>query len=680
MNRDNARIQIKSYLQEYIEEVTQRSEKGGSMNSPVYICPLCGSGTKENKTGGLSIYSGNDGLRWKCFSCGLEGDIFELFGRINGIMDFNQQLMGLCEIYGVSIDSSGGNFNYDRNKSESVQNVQVNRNCEVEKDYSDFFLQAHTHIKETDYPQKRGLSEEVVNKFNLGYIAEWRHPKAPEKVPTTPRLIIPTSNNTYLARDIRPDGEIPENQKQYTKMKVGGVQIFNSKALREAKTPIFVVEGEMDALSIVEVGGEAVALGSISKTRDFVELCKESKPSQTLVIALDNDEAGERAAREIMEELKVINVLCCKFNPVGLYKDANEALQDDREAFRRDVESVNVKYMQEERKERQEEQEQVGKEEKEARESYLRTSAANYLKSFIDGIDDDVNTPCIPTGFENLDVVLDGGLFEGVYIIGAVSSLGKTTLVNQIADNVAKSGEDVLMFSLEMARSEIMAKSISKHTLERVLSSGEGGETAKTARDLTVREKYQNYSEKEKEIINLAIEDYSKYAGHIYISEGVGDIGAKQVRDIVKQHIFYTGKKPVVIIDYLQILAPYNVASTDKQNTDKAVLELKRISRDYKIPVICISSFNRASYSESVHMSAFKESGAIEYSSDVLIGLQFKGAGEKNFDVSEAKKKNPREIEIVILKNRNGRVGDKLEFEFYPNFNYFEEKKKKKSN
>ena len=224
-----------------------------------------------------------------------------------------------------------------------------------------------------------------------------------------------------------------------------------------------------------------------------------------------------------------------------------------------------------------------------------------------------------------------------------------------------------------MARTEIMAKSISRHTLQSVLESGGDIRNAKTARGITTGTRYIDYSQTERELINEAIRTYSQYAEHIYISEGVGDIGAEQVRQTVKEHILYTGRTPVVIIDYLQILAPYSERATDKQNTDKAVMELKRISRDYKTPVIGISSFNRANYKEAVTMEAFKESGAIEYSSDVLIGLQLKGAGEKNFDANEAKRKDPREIELVILKNRNGRTGGKISFNFYPLFNYFRE-------
>jgi replicative DNA helicase len=110
---------------------------------------------------------------------------------------------------------------------------------------------------------------------------------------------------------------------------------------------------------------------------------------------------------------------------------------------------------------------------------------------------------------------------------------------------------------------------------------------------------------------------------------------------------------------------------TDKQNTDKAVMELKRVSRDFKTPVLAISSFNRQSYNSPVTMEAFKESGAVEYSSDVLIGLQLAGAGENGFNPNEEKQRTPRNIELVMLKNRNGRTGDKIKFEYHPQFNYF---------
>lgn len=135
----------------------------------------------------------------------------------------------------------------------------------------------------------------------------------------------------------------------------------------------------------------------------------------------------------------------------------------------------------------------------------------------------------------------------------------------------------------------------------------------------------------------------------------MGNIGAEQVRQTVERHVSFTGNVPVVVIDYLQILSPYDVRATDKQNVDKSVLELKRISRDFKTPVIGISSLNRAGYKDVVSMESFKESGAVEYGSDVLIGLQLNGVGKQNFDVNQAKQRDPREIELVILKTETAR-------------------------
>jgi replicative DNA helicase len=135
--------------------------------------------------------------------------------------------------------------------------------------------------------------------------------------------------------------------------------------------------------------------------------------------------------------------------------------------------------------------------------------------------------------------------------------------------------------------------------------------------------------------------------------------------------VFLLGEKFQSV--YLQLLAPHDTRSTDKQNTDKAVLKLKQISRDYKIAVLAISSFNRENYANAVSLIAFKESGATEYSSDVLIGLQAKDAGEKNFDVDAAKQREPREVELKILKNQNGPTGGVIEYRYYPRFNHFEE-------
>lgn len=134
---------------------------------------------------------------------------------------------------------------------------------------------------------------------------------------------------------------------------------------------------------------------------------------------------------------------------------------------------------------------------------------------------------------------------------------------------------------------------------------------------------------------------------------------------------------PVVLIDYLQIIAAADPRATDKQNTDRAVFELKRLSREYKTPVLAISSLNRENYTAKISMAAFKESGAIEYSSDVLIGLQFQAMHEdKKVDadkIDEYKKQPTRQIEARILKQRNGPTSQAIGFNYTAMFNHFQE-------
>lgn len=128
----------------------------------------------------------------------------------------------------------------------------------------------------------------------------------------------------------------------------------------------------------------------------------------------------------------------------------------------------------------------------------------------------------------------------------------------------------------------------------------------------------------------------------------------------------------------MQILAPSNPKLTDKQQIDYNVTTLKKISRDYHIPVICISSFNRMNYTQTASFEAFKESGGIEYTADVLITLQLKILSDTtnqhtNEEMREAKKQIPREVQLVCLKNRNGKSSFNINFDFNPVFNVFKE-------
>ena len=653
MDRETAKAEIKRQEPDFLERARQKVNGRYS-----YICPSCGNGSGSSGTG-IALDPHSKTPRYKCFVCGLSEDVIGLWKIHTGIADDTEAFKGLYDYYSIEVDTptqtAKKDFSEYQNqpKTEQYTDMSIHTSTETQEDKPNlmgYYRECQSHIAETDYPAQRGLSAEVVKRYMLGYDTGFSRGTGGK---IWKALIIPTGKNSFVARNTDSTAQKTDRYR-----KSGASQLYNTKCLKTAQKSIFICEGELDALSIVEVGGEAVALGSTANYSHLVKLLEAQKPAQPLILALDNDEDGQKTTESLAKELERVQIPFYRLNPYGDKKDANEALMADREAFTQAV--AGAEKIEEEALEAQ-------------KEEYLKTSVASHLQEFINGIADSVNTPYTPTGFTNLDEVLEGGLYEGLYIVGAISSLGKTTLITQIADQIAESGEDVLIFSLEMARTEIMAKSISRLTLLDVLQNDGKVSNAKTTRGITTGSRYAGYSKTEQDLIQRAIKAYSGYAEHIFIHEGVGDIGADQIREEVRKHILFTGKKPTVVIDYLQILAPADVRATDKQNTDKAVLELKRISRDYKIPVIGISSFNRANYKEAVTMEALKESGAIEYSSDILIGLQLKGAGKKDFDANEAKTKNPREIELVVLKNRNGATGKKVELEYYPLFNYFKE-------
>ena len=646
------RERLKEHLQDFAAANLEKSKSG------LYCCPACGSGTGPNRSGALGIY--DSGMKWKCQACGKGGDLFDLIGVIYHTTDAAEQFRMAREIYGGAIQSAPAR-EYVPQTTRARENVRKSQHTaqhthEAHADFSHYIESSRAALKNSleavAYLQGRGISETTAARARLGYDERTRS------------IVIPYDRNGgyYTTRTIE--------GKAYRKPKTeeaGPQPLYNRADLHNAaNAPIFVLEGEIDAISVIEAGGHAVALCGAKNGRKLLQEIEQNPASGPLILSLDNDEAGLTASAEIGAELAQMGVNFITANIAGAYKDANEALTENRQAFTQAVQAAI--YAATQQAEKTEEEKRA-----EEREQYKRKSARAYIEGFINGIADSVNTSYIPTGFPKLDEVLDGGLYEGLYILGAISSLGKTTFTLQAADQIAAAGTDVIIFSLEMARSELMAKSISRETCLFSLEKCGKTSLAKTTRGITTGKRYANYSPEEVEAIKQAAARYGEYAGNLYIFEGMGDIGPQVIRETAAEHIRITGRTPVIIIDYLQLLAPHDPRATDKQNMDRAVMELKRISRDHKLPVIAISSLNRQSYSAPISMEAFKESGAIEYSSDVLIGLQAKGAGSNGFDVDEAKRKDPREIEMKILKNRNGRTGDVLEFAYYPLFNLYRE-------
>ena len=317
MTREEARLYIREHATDYLER--DNSGKG-------YICPICGSGSGRHGTG----ITTEDGEHFTCWAggedCFRNADIFEIIGKQFHITDFAGQFTKACELFGITPDKHEG-----ATKNTTSRGREVNRQPQHEpEDFSEFCREASKHITDTSY--HRGISLEVLKRFGVGYVPNWRHPKTPANVPTSPRLIIPNDCGGYLARDTRDN--LTDTQRQYAKQRAGHVGLFNTKALKQASMPVFVVEGEIDALSIIDAGGEAVALCSISNINKLLDMLKKQPPKVPLIISLDADTRGQEAGEKLIEGLKRLNFSSYRNKSLPeQYKDANDYLMADREAF-----------------------------------------------------------------------------------------------------------------------------------------------------------------------------------------------------------------------------------------------------------------------------------------------------------------------------------------------------------
>lgn len=663
-----------NYIHQHSTDVLEADNQSRHLSTPKgYVCPICGSGSHSPNGTGMTT---KDGIHFTCWTgcfnkdkndkTKLSADIIDILALKDGYGNESpfEKLKHACKVFNITLDPPEPQQQTTepvqaptRAQSEPLKAKQNDQ----EEDYTDEIYTAMQYIDECDYLTNRGISKELQKRMRIGFDPQWQNPKNP-KAPQIPALIIPTyGNSAYTARDMR------ENiGKSDRYRKAGKPHLYNTFALYSDSNPVFVVEGEIDALSIMELGFKAVAIGSTDYRNLLIEEITENNQLKAniplLILALDNDNAGANATNDLCKKLQELGAdyhLPKSSEIYGDYKDANDCLTSDREQFKARLTRLN----------------------KSKEELYNDNSALNALSSFLEDIENNRNAEPISTGFENLDHYLDGGLYAGLYVLGAISSLGKTSLIMQIVDEIAKAGHDVLIFSLEMARKELIAKSISRLTFKGMKAGQQTDKIARSTRDLLSNKNRNN--REQMQAIKDAMSAYSKYASNIFIVEGLGDVNIDRIKNTLANHIVCRKKTPVVIIDYLQIIAPYDMRATDKQNTDRAVLELKRISRDFNTPVFAISSFNRDNYKDVVNMASFKESGAIEYSCDVLMGLQLKGVEEilqsksKTLisDIEALKDKNPREIVLKILKNRNGQLTNKnpISMDFYARYNDFEE-------
>lgn len=301
--------ELKQLLTEYME-ILEEEGKTEYQGDGYWDCPFCGSGTKSNQTAAFHI----NGVNYNCFSCGERGDIFDLVAHIETLnSDWKSHYNRAVKIMKPFLD---GTSVLKREHISTLTNSQ--ETCK--EDYSDYLQKCYSDVSKTKYFNNRGLSNETIKRFTLGFDKK----KNLITIPYNPDL------RGYVHRILW------NHENKYCKH---GNELFNTEALYCPRGGIvFIVEGQIDAISIEELGFNAVGLGGVNEIERLVEQLKRKRSNKTLILALDKDKAGKMATGRLMDKLakEEIDIPYIVSSEIyGEYKDANEYLVADKEKFRK---------------------------------------------------------------------------------------------------------------------------------------------------------------------------------------------------------------------------------------------------------------------------------------------------------------------------------------------------------
>lgn len=312
-NKEELRSLLPTYL-EMLEDMGMTENRGNDY----WDCPFCGSGTRINRTAAFHLLE--EGTKYKCFSCGESGDIFDLVRRIE-----NMESERYPKVYaktekimkpylGKQIQSEKGS------DEENKQDIK-------QQDYSEYLRECHSQVFLTNYFHKRGLSDRIIDKFQLGFDQK-------QNIVTIP-YNAGHEGTGYIHRVLWTSGN------KYIKH---GSELFNIDAIRNNDSNcVFITEGQIDAMSFEEIGYPALGLGSVNEIDKLIKLLLHTGTYKRLIIALDNDVPGRCATGKLIEAIANTEM---PFNVMSMswiyenYKDPNEFLVKDRDGFEKVLNNI----------------------------------------------------------------------------------------------------------------------------------------------------------------------------------------------------------------------------------------------------------------------------------------------------------------------------------------------------
>ncbi|OGY99591.1 MAG: replicative DNA helicase [Candidatus Liptonbacteria bacterium RIFCSPLOWO2_01_FULL_52_25] len=242
----------------------------------------------------------------------------------------------------------------------------------------------------------------------------------------------------------------------------------------------------------------------------------------------------------------------------------------------------------------------------------------------------------IPTGFRALDNKLSGLQKSDFVVLGARPSSGKTAFALDIARNAAKAGHSVGIFSLEMAREQVIDRIISAESqvpLWHILTGRIQDDT-------------------EFEMIQGALDRLS--TAKLFIDD-TPSLNIMQMRSMARRLQVEHGLD-LLIVDYLQLIRPRTNSDNMVQQVTEISRNLKALSRELKVPLLAVSQLSRGVEQRDhkiPRLSDLRDSGSIEQDADVVMFIY-----RKDKDQNDPNTATENSTQILIAKHRNGPIGE----------------------
>ncbi|MFB3121610.1 MAG: replicative DNA helicase [Candidatus Binatia bacterium] len=254
----------------------------------------------------------------------------------------------------------------------------------------------------------------------------------------------------------------------------------------------------------------------------------------------------------------------------------------------------------------------------------------------------------VPSGFKDLDRLTAGFQPSDLIVIAGRPSMGKTALCLNIATHAAFGGHGVAVFSLEMAKEQLVL---------RMLCSEARIDHSK------VRSGY--LADREFPALVMAAGRLAETP--IYIDDTPA-ISVLELRAKARRLVRDRDKKiGLIIVDYLQLMRGSGRPPNREQEISEISRSMKALAKELNIPVIAVSQLNRRVEDRGDKrpmMADLRESGAIEQDADVIAFVFREVVYNENVD-------DPNLAEIIVGKQRNGPTGT-VRLAFFREFTRFE--------